>query len=153
MCDNAGNPVPSACSRAEQTRWNNTIKCLLELRIETHSARERDQLVIEITEGLRHFGYPKDSIVEIVGATRKRKRGAPPSKRLLYLEAFTLMLESPAMSLGKVTNKLCDCGANTHNVSCRQRFQTGIRGVKTALRTHVPELISTYDSLHPDRKR
>lgn len=143
---------------------------LIDLRVAAQSDPDNKTVVKEADDVLKEIGYTQADARKIVSAmTKRRKRGRPSQMQGLYLEAFTLMLESKSMTLGKTieklyeTMRLCDC-RDTHTDSClrasksnclktRQQFQTGIRGIKQRLRQHESgrELVVQYDALHPDR--
>jgi hypothetical protein len=98
---------------------------------------------------LVQHGFVSEHILEICNSLQKRLVGPPPRKRKLYVDAFERMLLGE--SLGRVMNKLCDCGSSTGHAKCTKRFQNGIGGVKATLRKYAPGLVLEYDKLHPDR--
>jgi hypothetical protein len=171
MSDNSRRRVPSLPSRTYRERFNRLTNLLLDLRTAaTQTVPENKGLVRETFNLLQEIGYSKNAAGKIThAATRRRKRGAPAKRRELYLEIFTLMLESKDVTLGKAIaalydrKKLCNCG-ETHTDDClqafqnrttRQQFQTGIRDIKDRLRKSEAgrKSVEQYDALHPDRKR
>ena len=101
---------------------------------------------------LLQSGWDRATSSQIIGGLQKRSVGAPPKKRLMYVDAFERMLR-PRATLGKVMNKLCDCGNKVQHSGCTKKFQAGIGSVKKLLRKYAPELVAEYDKLHPDRAR
>ena len=172
MSDISRRPVPSARSRTYQERLNRLTNLLFDLRAAaTQTGPDNKGLVCETFSLLQEIGYSRDAAGNITfAATGRRKRGAPAKNRELHLEAFTLMLESKDVTLGKAIRalydrkRLCDCCGEMHTDSCRQlfqsqktrqQFQTGIRGIKDRLRRFEDgrKLVERYDALHPDRNR
>jgi hypothetical protein len=98
---------------------------------------------------LQKYGVDILTIFEIHASLQKRRVGPPPKRRQLYVDAFERMM-LPKSSLGTVTRALCKCGKPTHT-GCTKMFQAGIGGVKRLLRRYAPELVSEYETLHPDR--
>ncbi len=98
---------------------------------------------------LQKYGFDLPNIVEIHGSLQKRRVGPPAERRQLYVDAFERMLR-PRSSLGTVMNKLCKCDNPSHK-GCTKTFQAGIGEVKKLLRRYAPELVLTYETLHPDR--
>lgn len=108
--------------------------------------------IVQARETLIPLCLSPNLMNEILVPLQRREVGPPRNKRALYVRAFELMLQPAPMSFGRVMSKLCECG-KPHSASCRQRFQTGIRGVKVVLRKYAPEFVEQYDALHPDRGR
>ena len=172
LSDLSREPVPSERSRAYRKRFNQLTKLSIDLRAAAiQTGPDNKRLVSETFSLLKEMGYGNDDARKIISAvTKPRKRGRPARKQELHLQAFTLMLESERVTLGKAIRtlydqkKLCDCGG-THTDSCcesfkstarqtRQDFQTGVRNIKGKLRKYEAgrQLVEQYDVLHPDRK-
>jgi hypothetical protein len=101
-------------------------------------------------QALKELG--DDWVESVSKAMQKFPEGAPPRMRQLHIDVFEFMLQSKKNSLGLAVRKFCPCGG-THTLKCRQRLKTGVRSLKKMLRHYAPDLVSRYDSLHPNRDR
>ena len=118
-------------------------------RMEPMSMRE----ALTRTRHLEEGGSSSEFVGRIFLRLQKRDMGAPRKlETKLVVMAFELLLQSKDWSLGRVTRKLCPCGAD-HNTKCEQTFKAGIRALKKLLRKYAPELVLRYDVLHPDRSK
>jgi hypothetical protein len=82
----------------------------------------------------------------------KLPHGSPPKRRQAHIQAFEFMLQSRNNSLGRAVQKYCPCGKQ-HTKKCHEGFKTGIRGVKKILRKYAPDLVTQYNTLHPNRAK
>jgi hypothetical protein len=97
---------------------------------------------------------PNSDEVELwLRSLRTRSVGAPARRRESFISAFEFMLQSKGNSQGVATRKFCECGRQNHDVNCERNLKAGIRSLKKVLRKHAPELLTRYDSLHPDRAK
>ena len=92
-----------------------------------------------------------DWVEQMCTGLQKLSEGAPPRMRRSHIDAFEFMLQSKENTLGTAMLRFCTCGGR-HTAKCRQRLKTGVRSLKKVLRKYAPDLVSRYDSLHPDRR-
>lgn len=102
--------------------------------------------------GLRDLGADSDTVQAILRGLQKRPPGRP-HLRQTFVRAFEFMLQSKKNTQGRATRHFCPCGSNAHTVKCEHNLKAGMRSLKRVLRQHAPELVSRYETLHPDRAK
>ena len=68
--------------------------------------------------------YWREAVMKRAG--KHRRRGQPPSKRHLALQALDIKCAYPDTSLRQVTEILCPCGSEAHTDRCQQQLRQQI---------------------------
>jgi hypothetical protein len=86
---------------------------------------------------------------ELYETLRKRPVGRPNTEKHTFVEVFELMLAGSHVSLGRARSMVHP----PLSLADEPRLKDGIRRLKKLLQAIAPELLSKYESLHPDRAK
>jgi hypothetical protein len=89
-----------------------------------------------VHETLARLSGPGAAVARVIVDPHVSKRGRPPIKRQIAVQAYQLQLADPkAWTWAALARKLCNCGAVRHQKNCSENLRREVVHLKTLLKS------------------
>lgn len=95
--------------------------------VSTLTSEERERRSHALAERYLRAGATMKEVLELAEVAGKRTRGRPATIRPTILAAFEMRRSRPKMSWMQLTNSVCPCDKERHDMACRERIRTAVR--------------------------